>query len=304
MHPTLVILAAGMGSRYGDLKQTDPIGPNQETLLDYAVYDAIQAGFGKVVFLIKQSIEEAFKQSIGARYQNKIEIDYAFQELESLPLGYTVPENRIKPWGTGHAILCTREVVKEPFAVINADDFYGTASFEIMSQALSQIRVDSKEFYMVGFQLSNTLSEHGQVSRGICTVENGYLMSVVEREKIERKNGQICYTDTMGVDHSLEPSATASMNFWGFSPLVVFPYLEAGFGRFLDQQFSQNNAEYYIPSAVDHAIKTQVATMKVLPTSECWFGLTFPQDKAIVQQNILKKIEAGIYSANLFDLLN
>ncbi len=302
MRPTLVILAGGIGSRYGGLKQLDPIGPHQEILLDYAVYDAIQAGFGKVVFLINQAIAESFKKTIGTRYQNQIEVNYAFQELEFLPPGYTVPEDRVKPWGTGHAILCTRAVVNEPFAVINADDFYGTASFQMMGETLSQMSVNSKEFYMIGFELNKTLSAYGQISRGICTVENEYLKSVVEREKIERKHGQIFYLDAEGIAHRLDPSAVVSMTFWGFSPQVVFPYLEAGFRQFLDEYSSQINAEYYTPNAIDHAIKTQVATVKVLPTPESWFGLTFPQDKATVQQNILKKIEANLYSERLFDL--
>ncbi|MBF0277822.1 MAG: nucleotidyltransferase [SAR324 cluster bacterium] len=304
MRPTLVILAAGMGSRYHGLKQFDPIGPNQEILMDFAVFDAIRAGFGKVVFVIQKSNKNFFQKTIASRYFNHIEIDYAFQDLMNLPPGFQAHPLRIKPWGTGHAVLCSRKVVKEPFAVINADDFYGRTSFEIMNRALLQMNSDSRQLCMIGFPLGNTLSDHGPVSRGICSVENGILRALTERKKIERKNGQICYQDQAGKLLTLEPSMIVSMTFWGFSPNVLFPLLEKQFLQFLADFSAETSREFYLPDVIDSAIKSKIAEVKVLSTPECWLGLTFPEDKASAQEHIKQKFETGIYPRKMFEITN
>lgn len=304
MKPTLMILAAGLGSRYQGLKQIDPVGPHGEYLLDYAVFDAIRAGFGKVVFLITPEIDEAFKATISPRYEKQIELGYAYQTLDALPEGYQTPKNRSKPWGTGHAILCAKRVITTPFAVINADDFYGLQSFKMMATALKTMAPTAKEWCMMGFHLKNTLSNHGKVSRGVCQAKDNYLGSVVEHEKIERMGDHICYLDANNTLHSLLGESIVSMNFWGFAPQSFFPLLEASFIDFLKEHQASGElplkTEFYIPSAVDHAIQQHQVRVKVLETSESWFGLTFPEDKSKVQQKILEKIKAQHYPACLF----
>ncbi len=300
MNPTLLILAAGMGSRYSGLKQIDPIGPNDEFLLDYAVYDAIRAGFGKVVFVITKGMEREFKEKVSSRYTSHILVDYAYQELDAVPMGCSVPDSRLKPWGTGHAVLVAREIIKEPFAVINADDFYGLESYKILSSALKEITSDSKELLMVGFHVENALSRHGKVSRGVCTLDGEHLVSVIEREEIENNNGAIVFTDKNNESGTLPADTLVSMNLWGFAPDTIFPILEQQFAEFVATQVSLAGAEFYLPAAVNYAIKTGMVSVKVLETSEAWFGLTYPEDKIVVQENILKMIRQGIYPRRLF----
>ncbi len=298
MKPTLVVMAAGMGSRYGGLKQIDPIGPNGEIVIDYSVFDAIRAGFGKVVFIIRRDIEQAFKEVVESHLKGRIPVAYTFQALEDLPAGFRVPEGRQKPWGTAHAIRTCRDVVREPFAVINADDFYGRDSFAALARVLVQRRVEERRYVLVGFDLANTLSEHGAVSRGVCEIKDGRLVRVTERTKIERQGGPIM----VDVDGRLEPLAedtVVSMNMWGFTP-ALFPQLEAAFIAFLNEQGSQLKSECYIPSVVDRLIKQGDATTDVVNTAARWLGMTYTEDKPIVREGIRALIAAGEYPAKLW----
>lgn len=298
MKPTLVVMAAGMGSRYGGLKQIDPIGPNGEIVIDYSVFDAMRAGFGKVVFIIRRDIEQAFKEVVESHIKGRIPIAYTFQALDDLPAGFRVPEGRQKPWGTAHAIRTCRDVVREPFAVINADDFYGRDSFAALARVLAQRRVDERRYVLVGFGLANTLSEHGAVSRGVCEIKDGRLVRVTERTKIERQGGPIM----VDVDGRLEPLAedtVVSMNMWGFTP-ALFPQLEAAFIAFLKEQGQQLKSECYIPSVVDGLIKQGEATTDVVNTAARWLGMTYTEDKPIVREGIRALIAAGEYPAKLW----
>lgn len=298
MKPTLVVMAAGMGSRYGGLKQIDPIGPNGEIVIDYSVFDAIRAGFGKVVFIIRRDIEQAFKEVVESHLKGRIPVAYTFQALEDLPAGFRVPEGRQKPWGTAHAIRTCRDVVREPFAVINADDFYGRDSFAALARVLVQRRVEERRYVLVGFDLANTLSEHGAVSRGVCEIKDGRLVRVTERTKIERRGGPIM----VDIDGRLEPLAedtVVSMNMWGFTP-ALFPQLEAAFIAFLNEQGSQLKSECYIPSVVDRLIKQGDATTDVVNTAARWLGMTYTEDKPIVREGIRALIAAGEYPAKLW----
>jgi UTP-glucose-1-phosphate uridylyltransferase len=287
---TLVVLAAGMGSRYGGLKQIDPVGPSGETVLDYAVFDAVRAGFARVVFVIRRDFEALFREKIGARYAGRIAVDYVYQSLEELPAGFAPPAGREKPWGTGHAVWCAREAVRENFAVINADDFYGADSFARLAQFLARAR--GHEFAMVGFRLSNTLSEHGTVSRGVCTSgANGELQSIVEVTSIAASD--------VGGGKKYSGAEIVSMNCWGFTP-ELFPGLDAQFREFLAARGSEAKSEFYLPAAVSALIARGDARVHVLPTDSTWFGVTYREDKPRVSAAIAALVQAGKYPAKLF----
>lgn len=302
--PTLVIMAAGMGSRYGGLKQIEPVGPNGEIIMDYSIYDALKANFGKVVFIIKKEIEEAFKQTIGDRISSIIDTVYVYQEVEAyMPSNYSAPEGRVKPWGTAHAVLCCKDVVDTPFAVINADDFYGSTSFQEIGKYLSEVK-DSEDFYnyaMIGFQLENTLTEHGTVARGVCTVDSyNYLVDITERTKIKKFEEEAKFTEDGESWISIPKESTVSMNTWGFTP-SIFKELEAGFMKFLEKNKANIlKAEYFIPSVVDSLIKEEKAKVKVLKSKEQWYGVTYKEDKPMVHEAINKLIKSGIYPEKLW----
>jgi UTP-glucose-1-phosphate uridylyltransferase len=288
-------MAAGIGSRYGGLKQIDPVGPSGEIVLDYSVYDAIQAGFGKVVFIIRPDIEEAFKEVIGRKLDGKIEVEYVFQTLDKLPPGFSAPADRTKPWGTGQAVLMAAPVVHEPFAVINADDFYGRESLRIVADRLKAVDLNSTDFCMAGFYIKNTLSEHGGVARGYCDVKNGKLRHIVERFNIERKpDGVIRYDGGEMADNDM-----VSMNTWGFTP-KLFGFLERGFKEFLAQKGSELKTEFYLLEVVDGMIQRGDAQVAVLPTNEKWMGVTYADDKPQVMAGIRALVNAGIYPENLW----
>ncbi|HMP77451.1 MAG TPA: nucleotidyltransferase [Kiritimatiellia bacterium] len=294
MKPTLVIMAAGMGSRYGGLKQIDPVGPSGEIMLDYSVYDALQAGFGRVVFIIRRDIEAPFREVIDRNIARAIPVSYAFQALDDLPSGFSPPEGRTKPWGTGHAILSARAVVNEPFAVINADDFYGRAAYQGLARVLSAAPVGGTEFYLAGYKVSDTLSDHGAVSRGVCEVGvNDLLQRVVERLHIEKQGGRIVAKED-GQLLPIEPDTTVSMNFWGFTP-ALFPHLERAFVEFLKQRGAEAKSELAIPTIVDQLIAEGAATVRVVPASARWLGMTYPEDKPLVRAGIQALIDAGVY---------
>ena len=297
---TLLVLAAGMGSRYGGLKQLDSVGPNGETVIDYSVFDAIRAGFNKVVFIIREDFKEEFKLSIGEKFQDRIEVEYAFQKLDELPPGYTIPNDRTKPWGTGHAILSAMQTVRDPFAVINADDFYGQLAYQKIYNYLSETPVDAlpANYCMVGYPLKNTLSEHGSVSRGICSVsEDDKLNSVRELTHIVKKHSEI-FNEVNGEKESLTGNEVVSMNMWGFSP-QVFIQLERLFSEFLKENLNVLSSEFYIPFAVDNLIQSGTATVEVLETTEKWFGVTYQEDKVQVQKAILSLIQHGDYPSSI-----
>jgi hypothetical protein len=299
--PTLLVLAAGMGSRYGGLKQMDPMGPNGETVLDYSVYDAIRAGFGRVVFIIREDFADAFKEGVGARFAGKIEVDYVFQKLDDLPQGYAVPEGRVKPWGTAHAVRAARHAVQGPFAVINADDFYGHDAYVRAAEFLGSLPTDdTSATAMVGYPLENTLSAHGHVNRGICqTDENGFLTNVEEYLNIERETDGAVRGDALdGSRRVIAEGTPVSMNFWAFGP-GFFPQLEEGFERFLAQAGDQQKSECYIPTIVDHLIHAGYAHCAVLKTTSTWFGVTYPEDKPCVVESIQGLIASGEYPAKL-----
>lgn len=300
MKPTLLILAAGMGSRYGGLKQIEPVGPNGETILEYSVYDAIRAGFGKVVFVIRESFADDFKARFESKLAGKIEIEYVFQELNKLPQGFELPENREKPWGTGHAILMARDVIQEPFAAINADDFYGAEAYQVIADFLTH-SVKEDENAMIGYQLNKTLSEFGGVSRGICqTDENNYLTRIVETHKIIQEGDVILCEAENGTTATLSEDAVCSMNFWGFHP-SVFTNIENQFIDFLKSNIALPKAEFYIPVVVFEMIKTGQAKVKVLRADSPWFGVTFQEDKPYVMQQIKNLTDKGVYPNKLWE---
>ncbi|MBR2367955.1 MAG: nucleotidyltransferase [Alistipes sp.] len=298
--PTLLVLAAGMGSRYGSLKQMDGVGPNGEAIIDYSVYDAIQAGFGKVVFVIRHSFADDFKEVFNAeRFGHRIEVEYVYQELDYLPEGFSLPEGRVKPWGTNHAVMMAASAIREPFAAINADDFYGRNSYEVISNFLSQLDGKQGEYCMVGYEVSKTLSENGTVSRGVCTVDAaGNLTSMVERTQIERVNGTILFHDE-GLDEPLAEDTPVSMNFFGFTP-DYFRHSEAYFKEFLTDNIANLKSEFYIPRMVNKLISDGTATMRVLSTKADWFGVTYKEDKPELMSKIEELIEAGVYPRNLW----
>lgn len=302
--PTLVVMAAGLGSRYGGLKQIEPVGPNGEIIIDYSIYDALKAGFGKIVFIIKKDIEEAFREKVGRRVEQMADTAYVFQDIGNVPLGFIVPEGRNKPWGTGHAVMSCRKAVSTPFAVINADDFYGASTFEILCNCLKGLRdrSDSYEYCMTGFKLENTLTEHGCVARGLCKVSaDGYLMEICERTKIKIFEDSAKYTDDGENWVDIPAGSTVSMNTWGFTP-SLFEELENRFPEFL-QRNSQNilKAEYFLPSVVDSLISENKARVKVLPSQEQWYGVTYQEDKPVVKLAIAGLIRRGAYPEKLWE---
>jgi NDP-sugar pyrophosphorylase family protein len=295
MKPTLVILAAGMGSRYGGLKQIDPVGPDGETIMDYSIHDAARAGFGRVVFVIRRGFADVFQKQVGARAERRLAVDYAYQELADVPDWFTVPREREKPWGTAHAILAAREMVGEPFAAINADDFYGREGFEKMAR---QLDGTSGEFAMVGYVLRATLSDHGSVARGVCALDGGdYLETVVEHLTIERR-GDAAVDRRADGDRPLTGDEIVSMNFWGFTP-ALFDHLHLGFDEFLRGEGTRPKSEFLLPSVVNRLIAERKARVKVLRSPGAWFGVTYPQDKPRVMENIRALIAQGLYPASL-----
>lgn len=298
MKPTLVIMAAGMASRYGSMKQIQQFGPDGETIMDYSIYDAIKAGFQKVVFIIRKDFAEDFKTIFEPKLKGKIETEYVFQEMDKYLQGHSVPADRTKPWGTAHAILCTKDVINEPFAVINADDFYGGDSFQ---KAHDFLKNDCKEdvYAIIGYQLANTLSEHGTVSRGVCELDtNGNLAGIKERLKISRQDGKMI-DDEGDKKTELPEDAKASMNFWCFHPSIL-SFIEEGFKEFLDKNISNPKAEYLIPLVADQWIKAGKGVIKVIPTSAQWFGVTYKEDAPVVQRSLNELVEKKTYPNSLW----
>ncbi|MDO4462590.1 MAG: nucleotidyltransferase [Bacteroidia bacterium] len=301
MKPTLFVLAAGMGSRYGGLKQLDGLGPNGETIMDYSVFDAMRAGFGKIVFVIRKTFEDDFREKVLSKYENHIPVEVVFQDINDLPEGFKCPEERTKPWGTNHAVLMGKDAIKEPFAVINADDFYGRDSFAVLGKYLANLADDSKNKYcMVGFRVGNTLSESGTVARGICsTDENNLLQTVVERTEIMRVDGPVCYKDEEGKWVAVDDNTPVSMNMWGFTP-DYFQYSTEYFVEWLKENGEQLKSEYYIPLMVNNLITSGTATVEVLDTTSKWFGVTYAADRQGVVDKINALIAAGEYPNKLF----
>lgn len=301
MRPTLLVLAAGMGSRYGSLKQIDPVGPSGETIIDYSIYDAIRAGYGKIVFIIRKSFEKEFKELFISKLKGLIEVEYVFQELENIPSDFKIPAEREKPWGTGHAVLMAKECINEPFTVINGDDFYGAGAFAKMSDYLSSLGPNQQnQFSLVGYQVGNTLSENGSVARGVCISDSdNNLVSVTERTNIQYTRGGIAYQEEDGTLVFLKPETPVSMNFWGFTP-EYFKQTEKLFYEFLITRHQELKSEFYIPLAVDTMIKNQTAVVKVLKSTDKWFGVTYKEDKPIVKQKIADLVKVGLYPNKLF----
>ena len=305
MKPTLLVLAAGMGSRYGSLKQMDGLGPCGEAIIDYSIYDAIQAGFGKVVFVIRHSFAEAFQKIYSKeRFGGKIDVEFVYQELDYLPEGYTVPEGREKPWGTNHAVMMAKDVIHEPFAVINSDDFYGREGFMAVAEFLRGVEGLRGRYALVGYFLKNTLSDFGSVSRGVCeTDDNGCLSTVTERTAIQRKEDGKVYYAEKGVDHEVSEDSVVSMNFWGFTP-DYFTWSEDLFKTFLNSEDVKTNpkAEFFIPYVADVLIKRHDASFKVLNCDAKWFGVTYKEDRPFVVSKIGELIEKGVYPRSLWGL--
>lgn len=301
MKPTLLVLAAGMGSRYGGLKQLDGVGPSGETIMDYSVYDAMRAGFGRVVFVIRRDFEDDFRKIVLSKYEDSIPVDVVFQSIDALPEGYSVPEGREKPWGTNHAIMMSADAIHEPFAVINADDFYSRHAFEVIAKELSREDRQTGEYCMVGFRVGNTMTENGSVSRGVCTTENGKLTKVVERRAISFDDDhKITFVDESdGSTKYLEPETLVSMNFWGLTP-DYFDYSKREFRRFLDKYIETPKSEFFIPSVVDKLIRNGEATVDVLDTEARWFGVTYPEDRQMVVEKLAELHAEGVYPECLF----
>ncbi len=300
MKPTLFVLAAGMGSRYGGLKQLDGLGPNGETIMDYSIYDAIRGGFGKVVFVIRKDFEADFRKIVLQKYENHIPVEVVFQDINNLPEGFTCPEDRTKPWGTNHAVMMGKEVINEPFAVINADDFYGRDSFAVLAKELESLSGKSNDYCMVGYRVGNTLSDSGSVARGVCeTNAEGFLSTVVERTAIERINGKVTFTDEKGEVVTIEDNTPVSMNMWGFTP-DYFEHSDKHFVKFLKENLNTPKAEFFIPLVVNDLINNGTARVKVLDTTSKWFGVTYAADRQGVVDKIQALIDAGEYPSKLF----
>ncbi|MFT5436773.1 MAG: UTP-glucose-1-phosphate uridylyltransferase [Ulvibacter sp.] len=299
IRPTLVVLAAGMGSRYGELKQLDTFTESGATIIDFSIYDALDAGFEKFVFIIRRSFEKEFKDLFSKKLEGRAEVDYVFQEIENVPGKYQNPE-RIKPWGTGHALLMAKDVVKDNFAIINADDFYGKEAFKVMADTLRKIDRESYNFNMIAYLLKNTVSEHGFVSRGECQVNDlGFLTEVIERVHIEKVNGQLIRKDENGVMVPIDENMIVSMNFWGFTP-KCFEFGVELFEKFLEENKDNLNAEFYIPSIVNEILKSEKATVEVLNSNAKWFGVTYKEDKGIVSKEIDILLNTNIYPSKLW----
>ena len=297
---TLLVLAAGMGSRYGGLKQVDPMGPSGETLLDYSVSDALRAGFERIVFIIRRDIEAEFRKKIGSRYKGSVTVDYVFQQLDFLPNGFSVPADRTKPWGTAHAIWCAREAVTEPFAAINADDFYGRETYEVIGKFLKVAAPASPHFAMAGYRLDHTLSEHGSVARGVCQVDsNGKLVTISECTGIERLEREIMQKEADGSARKFRGDEPVSMNFWGLTP-AIFPLIEDQLASFLSTSCSDPKAECYIPVVIGEMIARGQATLDVLPTDADWFGVTYREDKPQVMRALERLHSEGVYPTPLW----
>jgi len=295
--PTLLVLAAGMGSRYGGLKQIDPVGPSGETIIDYSIYDAMRAGFGKLVFVIRKDIEPQFREVIGMRFEKRIAVEYVFQELDKLPVPFTLPAGRTKPWGTTHAILMAEGVVTENFAAINADDFYGQQAYKVLAQHLTS---GTPDYAMVGFVLKNTLSDHGSVARGVSRVDvNNYLTHIVELMKIERAGSGAKDTGADGKITQLTGDEAVSMNFWGFTP-ALFPQIKVEFEKFLQKAGTEQKSECYIPATVGELVTSGRAKCKVLRSADSWFGVTYREDRPTVVESIRKLIAKGDYPEKLW----
>ncbi len=303
--PVLVVMAAGMGSRYGGMKQIDPVGANGELIIDYSIFDARRAGFDTVIFIIKQEIEELFKNAIGDRLSKYINVKYAYQELDKLPEGYNVPQERVKPWGTAHAVLCAQQLISGPFAVINADDYYGVQAFSEIYNYLCATpdKADMYEYTMVGYELQNTVTDNGHVARGICVADNdGYLSDITERTRIEKYTGGIHYTQDDGASWvDLEANTIVSMNMWGFTNSFLTE-AKARFGKFLDTALQQNplKCEYFLPTVVDSLLKEGKARVKVLTSPDKWYGVTYKEDKPVVVAAIKEMTQSGKYPQNLW----
>lgn len=305
--PTLVIMAAGMGSRYGGLKQIDPVGPNGEIIMDYSIYDALKAGFGRIVFVIKEDFQEVFRERIGYRIEKLADTEYVYQKIDDIPRGIQVSEGRVKPWGTGHAVLSCRNAVNTPFAVINADDFYGATTFKLLYDYLTS-ETDEQGMYrygMAGFILENTLSDHGHVARGVCNVDtDGYLLEIHERTNIQKFDDKVKYCDDGQNWVDIDKNSIVSMNTWGFTP-SIFGELEERFNNF----FRKNSgnllkAEYFLPEVVDRLISENKAKVKVLPSKDRWYGVTYQEDKPLVKNAICRFIEQGVYPEKLWGVKN
>ena len=302
---TLIIMAAGMGSRYGGLKQLDPLGPGGEFLLDYSIYDAVKAGFNKVVFVIKKENLELFRETVGERIEKAVKVEYAFQDIADIPENGSIPEGRVKPWGTAHAVYCCRKLVDEPFAVINSDDFYGAEAFECLAKYLKSTEADKgtvRKYCMAAYMLKNTLTENGSVSRGVCMDKDGNLTSICEHTKIERlSDGKLVNTEDDGSQKELDENLHVSMNCWGFTP-EFFNTLEKGLKTFFDVNKGEklNKAEYYLLTAVQDEIDAGTATVKLLETDAKWFGVTYKEDRPKVVEAIKKLIAEGVYPEKLW----
>jgi len=295
--PTLLVLAAGMGSRYGGLKQIDPVGPAGETIIDYSIFDAMRAGFGKLVFVIRKEIEPQFREVVGSRFEKRIAVEYVFQELDKLPAGFSLPAGRTKPWGTTHAILMAENAIKEPFAAINADDFYGRNAYSVLAKHLTS---GTSDYAMVGFVLKNTLSDNGSVARGVSQTDaKKYLTSIVEMMKIERDGARAKNTDAEGKVTQLTGKEAVSMNFWGFTP-ALFPQIKVIFENFLKKSGGELKSECYIPNTVGELVATGQAKVKVLRSPDSWFGVTYREDRPQVVESIRKLIAKGEYPEKLW----
>ncbi len=296
--PTLLILAAGMASRYGSMKQIQSFGPAGETIMDYSIYDAIRAGFGKIVFIIRKDFADQFKSIFEPKLKGKVEVDYVYQSLDSFTEGYDIPASRVKPWGTAHAVLCAKDAIKEPFAVINADDFYGRDAFEKAAAFLTG-ECSPSTYAIIGYELAKTLSDHGTVSRGVCQVdENKNLVSIAERTKIYAEDGRIVYEDEQG-KHEVPFDSSVSMNFWCFDD-SVFTLSQTLFNQFLADHGTEEKSEFFIPIVADHFTKENLGVIKVIPTSSQWFGVTYKEDAPAVQHSVTALVESGAYPASLW----
>ncbi len=297
---SLVIMAAGMGSRFGGIKQLEPVGPSGEIIMDYSIYDAMEAGFNKVVFIIRRDLEKDFREIIGNRIEKLIKVEYVFQELDNIPEGFTKPEERTKPWGTGQAVLCCKNAVKEPFAVINADDYYGKEAYKIVYNFLNDKSFQENQYCMAGFILGNTLSENGAVTRGVCEVEKGVLIDIVETSGIVPEGDHAAAKNSTGEDITIDLQGVVSMNMWGFKP-GLFDYLDEGFVTFLSNLGDNElKKEYLLPTVVGDLVKTNDVEVSVLKTNDRWFGVTYKEDKEVVVNSIKALIDKDDYPVKLF----